>query len=302
MQDGWQGIYNRLVYAPNLKDGSEENPEKMSEKKVQILLVNDDGINSPGLWAAAEALAALGYVTVAAPREQASGSGRSFPSHSDGKINIEKLTVRDQEWETYAVGGTPAQVVQHALLEIMTEPPDLVVSGINYGENLGESVGISGTVGAAMEAASQGIPAIAASLQLRDERMTHSYSREIDFSTAAYFTAFFARQILEKHLPKDVDVLKIDVPYDATPQTDWRITRLGRHRYYLPKLERSGDWKDPGFISGKRAVIQPGDVPNDTDIYVINIEKKVSVTPLSLDTTSRVRFDDFDQFLRGTKI
>jgi 5'-nucleotidase len=166
---------------------------------------------------------------------------------------------------------------------------------------VGESVGISGTVGAAMEAASQGIPAIAVSLQLRDESLVYSYSEEIDFSTAAYFTAYFARQILEKHLPQDVDMLKIDVPYDATPQTDWRITRLGRHRYYMPQLERKGEWNEPGRIGFKRVTIQPGDSPTDTDIYVINIEKKVSVTPLSLDTTSRVRFDDFDQYLRGTK-
>jgi len=79
--------------------------------KKQILLTNDDGIRSPGLWAAAEALSELGYVTVAAPREQSSGMGRSLPSTSDGIINMEKVQVNGQEWTVYAVGGSPAQAV-----------------------------------------------------------------------------------------------------------------------------------------------------------------------------------------------
>ncbi len=86
------------------------------KKDIQILLTNDDGINSPGLWSAAEALSVLGYVTVAAPREQSSGMGRSMPSTSDGIISEQKLVVHDVEWTIYAVGGTPAQAVQHAIL------------------------------------------------------------------------------------------------------------------------------------------------------------------------------------------
>jgi len=77
--------------------------------KCQILLTNDDGIRSPGLWAAAEALSDLGYVTVAAPRDQSSGMGRSLPSASDGVISPETLTVRGKDWTVYAVGGSPAQ-------------------------------------------------------------------------------------------------------------------------------------------------------------------------------------------------
>jgi 5'-nucleotidase len=86
--------------------------------KPHILLTNDDGIRSPGLWAAAEALSRLGFVTVAAPREQSSGAGRSLPSTSDGVIREEIIEVRGQQWKAYAVGGTPAQAVQHGLLEI----------------------------------------------------------------------------------------------------------------------------------------------------------------------------------------
>ena len=115
--------------------------------RPQILLTNDDGIQSPGLWAAAAALAAIGRVTVAAPHEQSSGMGRSLPSTSSGIIAEQKFRVNGQEWIVYAVSGSPAQAVQHGVLEIMPKKPNLVVSGINYGENVGLGTTISGTVG-----------------------------------------------------------------------------------------------------------------------------------------------------------
>ena len=77
--------------------------------KPQILLTNDDGISSPGLWAVARTLSALGYVTVAAPREQHSGAGRSVPPWSDGEVKPTLLQIGDEEWTCYAMGGTPAQ-------------------------------------------------------------------------------------------------------------------------------------------------------------------------------------------------
>ena len=110
------------------------------------------------MWAAASELSKIGYVTVAAPREQSSGMGRSLPSTSDGIIRKEQVQVNGQEWDVYAVGGSPAQAVLHGVLEIIPHKPDLVVSGINYGENVGLGITISGTVGAAMEAAAMGFP------------------------------------------------------------------------------------------------------------------------------------------------
>ena len=126
--------------------------------KPQILLTNDDGILSPGLWAAAEALAELGFVHVVAPRDQFSGAGRSLPSTSDGIITPRQVTVHGKEWTVYSVGGTPAQAVLHAVYEILPERPNLVVSGINYGENLSVGITASGTVGAALEGAGLGVP------------------------------------------------------------------------------------------------------------------------------------------------
>jgi len=99
----------------------------MTKSKPQILLTNDDGILSPGLWAAASALSKLGFVTVTAPREQASGAGRSLPSTSDGIIEEKRVQVNGQEWSVFSVGGTPAQTVLHAVYEVMKEKPDLVL-------------------------------------------------------------------------------------------------------------------------------------------------------------------------------
>ncbi len=264
--------------------------------RPQILLTNDDGIRSPGLWAAAASLASLGYVTVAAPQEQSSGMGRSLPSTSSGVIRKETLIVNGQEWTVHAVSGSPAQAVLHGALEIMAEKPSLVVSGINYGENIGLGVTISGTVGAAMEAASLGIPALAVSLETARE-YHFSYSQEIDFSAAAHFAAFFGRLLLEKKMPEDVRLLKVDVPSDATPATAWQVTRVSRQPYYQPQLSERASWDQSGPLSYEQAATFEGEA-GDSDVYVLRKKRMVSVTPISLDLTSRIELPDLERHLR----
>ena len=268
----------------------------MKKNKPHILLTNDDGIRSPGLWAAASELSKIGYVTVAAPREQSSGMGRSLPNTSDGIIRKEQVQVNGQEWSVYAVGGSPAQSVLHAVFEILPQKPNLVVSGINYGENVGYGITISGTVGAAMEAASLGIPALAVSLQT--ETQYHlSHSEEIDFSTAGYFTAYFAKRILEKKLSEGIDLMKVEVPAHATPETEWQISKLSPQRYYQPTPAVRDSWEQPGRIVYKE-VLNLEQEEEDTDVYVLRKKKMVAVTPLNLDMTARVKFSDFDKLLR----
>ncbi|MEW5941412.1 MAG: 5'/3'-nucleotidase SurE [Chloroflexota bacterium] len=266
------------------------------KKKPQILLTNDDGIQSPGLWSAAEALAALGYVTVAAPREQSSGMGRSLPSASDGIIKKETLVVHGQPWTVHAVGGSPAQAVLHGILEIMPQPPDLVVSGINYGENIGTGVTISGTVGAAMEAAALGYPSMAISLETHQSYHL-TYSRDVDFAAAGQFAARFARLLLERKFPAQVQVLKVEVPSDATPDTDWQLCRLTRQRYYDPTKPERASWDVPGAI-GYREAARLADEPTDTDAYVLRRKRLVAVTPLGLDLTAQVDLAELDRFMR----
>lgn len=263
----------------------------MNQTKPQILLTNDDGIESPGLWAAAEALSEIGYVWVAAPRDQASSTGRSLPLSSDGRITVQQMVVHGQEWTVHAVGGTPAQTVQHGILEILGQMPDLVVSGINYGFNLGTAVTISGTVGAAMEAAAFGVPSLAVSLET-DQESIFTHSKEVDFSQAAYFTAYFGSRLLDRSLTLGSRFLKIEVPCDATKDTPWKMARLDEENYYYPIANRQGEWDQPyklGFsIREDTDNLNPG-----TDTYVTLVDRQVAVTPLTLDMTARVDFEEY---------
>ncbi len=266
------------------------------QQEPLILLTNDDGIQSPGLWAAAEALSSLGFVTVVAPREQSSGAGRSMPVSSDGKITAEEVVVNGKTWKVYAVGGSPAQAVQHGILEIMPRPPDLVVAGINYGENLTVGITISGTVGAALEGAAFNVPSLAVSLEMPIDYYG-SHSTDIDFSAAAYFTATFGRMLLLKDTEFDVDVLKVDVPCDATKETEWKLSRLSRQKYYVPIVPNRQRLEDAGRFSVE-VVFDEESVEPDSDVYVLRVARKVSVTPLSLDLTARVNLHEYDRKLR----
>lgn len=264
--------------------------------KPQILLTNDDGIRSAGLWAAAKALSELGFVTVAAPREQYSGAGRSMPLGSDGVLREELVTVNGLTWTVYAVGGSPAQTVQHAILELMPRRPDLVVAGINHGENLTVSITISGTIGAALEAAAFGVPAVAISLEMpKHEQWGESNA---DFSAAAHFTAHFGRMLMQGENFPDVDVLKIDVPSDATPQTPWRVTRLSRSQYYVPVSPARERLTEPVRVDFEIRYDQDLLEP-DSDVYALRVAREVSITPLSLDMTSRVDLSELERRLRA---
>jgi len=222
--------------------------------------------------------------------------GRSLPNTSDGIISEEQVQVNGQVWSAFAVGGSPAQSVLHGVLEVLKFKPDLVVSGINYGENVASGVTISGTVGAAMEAASLGIPALAVSLEA-NSKYHLSYSDDVDFSVAAGFAAQIARLLLEKKLLVDVNLLKVDVPSDATKDTPWQLTRVSRQRYYEPVAPERASWSEPGTV-GYRESASLNNEPQDTDVYVLRMKRWVSVSPLSLDLSSRVDLTLLDKMLR----
>ncbi len=264
--------------------------------KPPILLTNDDGIRAPGLWAAAAALETVGYVHVVAPRDQSTGMGRSLPGGSEGTIEIHKVRVNGREWTVYAVAGSPAQAVIHAVLEVLPVRPDIVVSGINAGENFGTGVTISGTVGAALEGAGMGFRSLAVS-QEADKVHHTTYSEDIDYTAAASYTARFARALLNGELPPDVDVLKLEVPAHATPETGWRMARLSRVRYYRSNPPAPRDWSQPTKLDYTQAV-ELDEFPTDSDVYVTRVLKEVAVTPLSLDLTSRVSLESLGADLR----
>lgn len=272
----------------------------MIDERPLILFTNDDGIASPGLWAVVDAFYDIGDVLIVAPREQQSGMGRSMPVTSEGRIHEEQRLIRGEPNTVYAVDGTPAQSVQHGVIELANRLPSLVVSGINYGENCGNGVTISGTVGAALEAASLGIPALAVSQQTpRDLHL--SYSVDVDFSAAAYFARQFGLWLIQNDTPDDVDVLKLDVPLDATPETAWKMTRLSRRRVYWPTRPERVALSDVGRM-GYRFNYDPSKAEPDSDVYVVLHEGLVSLTPMSLDLTSRTDPYRLRQLVTGERV
>jgi 5'-nucleotidase len=147
-----------------------------------------------------------------------------------------------------------------------------------------------------MEAASLGIPAMAVSLEAHSKYHL-SYSNDVNFLVAADFTARIARMLLEKKFPADVRLLKVDVPSDATLETPWELTRVSMQRYYEPVSPIRKSWEEPGLMSYREAGNLENE-PDGTDVYALRVKRVVSLTPLSLDMTSRVDFDELNKLMR----
>ncbi len=290
-------VARRLV--ENVQSGYHCGVSKHDETPPLILITNDDGIESPGLHAAARAVLPLGDVLIVAPSRQWSGAGRSLPPGVQGSIARYRLEIDGQRPPAYQVDGSPAAAVLHGLFELASREPALVVSGINYGENVGADVTVSGTVGAALEGAANGLPALAVSLQTPKETHTEP-SDDVDFSAAVYFTRLFARNLLQIALPFDVDVLKVDVPSSATPETAWRLTRVSRHTYFTPVSPRREGLAEPARIDYE-PLPDPELTEPDSDIYALAVDRVISVAPLSYDLTSRVGRGVLEELLRGPK-
>jgi 5'-nucleotidase len=268
----------------------------MSDQPL-ILLSNDDGIGSPGLRAAVRAVLGLGELLVVAPATQQTAMGRSFTGRASAALEPVPYEVAGQAIRAYACEGSPAWVVAHGLRVLCRERlPDLLVSGINYGENLGSSISASGTVGAAIEAATWGIKALAASQQMHPSTFLHHGDQ--DWTAAEHFLRHFAGRLLAASLPFDFDLLKVDVPEHATADTPWRLGRLSRQRYIETVLDepslasRLGDGRMT--IQVHAATLEPG-----SDIHSVVRDRVVAVTPLSLDATSRADFRHIQELLGG---
>jgi 5'-nucleotidase len=251
-----------------------------------ILVTNDDGIESDGLWAAVEAVLPLGEVLVVAPDRQWSGGGRSMPPDVTGCILPGTREVDGETVAACAVDASPALAVVHGVVELAPRPPALVVSGINFGANLGIEVTISGTVGAALEGGAFSIPALAVSQEM-DPAYHLTGHDGADCRAAVAFTRHFAQLLLTGTLPDDVDALSVNIPSDATPDTAWRFTCLSRCRYFVPVApDRSQGQGRPGY----RVIRDLSGAEQNSDVRAVKVDRVVSVTPLSLDLTSRVDF------------
>ena len=264
-------------------------------KTYNIVVTNDDGIQSPGLRAVVRVAMKLGEVTIAAPSHQQTATGRGLTGNKEAKLERVDYQVDGVDITAYHCDCSPALVVRHSMLALFSAgKPDLLISGINYGENLGTNITCSGTVGAALEAASFGIPAIAISKET--DIASHKRYTEQDWSATAHFLEYFSNMLLKKIMPSDVSALKIDVPQGATPSTPWKITKLSDTIYYSKVL------KNPSLeskISDAETVIDVDTKTLDpeSDVYAFFVNKCISVTPLSVDLTSKVNFSELQNIL-----
>jgi 5'-nucleotidase len=159
---------------------------------------------------------------------------------------------------------------------------------------VGVGVTISGTVGASIEVASFGIPALAMSLETDIEDHL-SHNDLVDFTFASVVTRRLAQHALENSWPAGVDILNVNVPQDATPETAWRVTRLSRQRYFHSRIEQNPDQDEPNFIGYERRV-DFDDLEADSDIQAL-LDGVVSLTPLSIDLTAQRRLPDLAGWL-----
>ena len=262
---------------------------------MDILVTNDDGIGSPGLRAAVEAVLPLGNVIVVAPSRQQTSAGRSFRGDITASLQPVEFLVNGIAVRAYHCECTPARAILHAFdVLFIGKKPDLLVSGINYGENLGTNSTISGTIGAALQAATHGVQGLAVSLQT--EIGNHRNNAELEWGIARHFCREFAKLILEMKLPAVVVVLNVNVPTSGTVNTRWKVTRLSRQGYFGNRIAEPTPTSRIGVAvchyAYDTATLEP-----DSDILAV-CNGLVSVTPVSMDLTSRV---DLTSFLKGVK-
>ena len=248
---------------------------------MKALISNDDGVTASGILASKNAVEDLCETYVVAPERQQSGIGHALTLYEPLRVN--KHTLKDGSIG-YGVTGTPTDAVTIALFEILDEKPDVMISGINTGFNLGRAeLTTSGTLGAALEAASFGIPTIAISQEVtRDDLKFENGANQVDFDFAKEMLNRLTKIVLKKGLPEGVDLLNVNIP--ENPASDeFEVVRLGK-RMYTPFIDTRLDprGKEYYWIGGEPYEF---DVPG-SDGYELKNEKKVTITPLKLDLTA----------------
>jgi 5'-nucleotidase len=255
--------------------------------KPLILVTNDDGVLSPGLTAVAEAVEPFGELLIAAPRYQQTAMGRAFPKGDDvGIIESFQLAVNGKMVTGYGIHGSPAQAVSHAILELAERKPDLCVSGINYGENIGLNLMISGTLGAAFEANTYDIQAIAVSQEVDSALYNTTDYHPVNWEVAKHFTQYFAERVLNKEVPAEIAVLNVNVPASATTETPLRLTTQSRQRYFMLRKPSKRDFAQ-GCNLEIEMIIDTDSLEETSDIKALLVDRVVSVTPLVWSLTAR---------------
>ncbi|MBI5814958.1 MAG: 5'/3'-nucleotidase SurE [Nitrospinae bacterium] len=250
---------------------------------MKILLTNDDGINAKGIEAMCQALRGIGDVTVVAPETEMSAVGHAITLTDPLRV---RRVMRNGQFFGSAINGTPADCVKIAVRALLDTKPDIVVSGINQGQNVATNVIYSGTVSAATEGMILGIPAVAVSLASFTSR---------DFSAAAEYGVKVVKKVVEKGLPADT-LLNVNVP--ALPPGDIKgvkVCRMGMSRFVEAFERRVDPRQNDYYWQGGAMSTSPEDAGADISLLDAGY---VTVTPIHFDLT---KYDFMDE-LGGWKV
>jgi 5'-nucleotidase len=253
---------------------------------VRVLITNDDGINASGLQALREALREIDglEVHVIAPDSNRSATARSITTRSP--LWVQEIPFNDGS-SGFATDGTPVDCVRFAELGLIGERPELIVSGINHGSNLGDDITYSGTVAAALEGIVLGIPAIALSQQSEASGADYYAKREYDFTASAAFSAELVRRVAEEPLPADT---LLNVNFPPGDPSGVEVTHLGK-RLYNDEMRLIDTDAETGANRYQIYGFEPSfEDEEGSDLSAI-ARGRVSVTPVHFDLTDRTGID-----------
>ncbi len=246
------------------------------DRKKLVMVTNDDGVQSAGIIALAKAVGKYATVTIVGPEQPQSATAMSLTFHKPLRVNL----VRVEGLDCFAVSGSPGDSVMIGVNSILPRRPDLVASGINFGDNVTfQDILASGTVAAALEASLMGIPAIAFSMEVPEETIFSYGQTQIDFSQAATIAAEIVRHVIENGMPRGVQLLNVNFPSRIDPTTELRLTSIESRKYKDKVLVRKDPRGRPYYwLWGERL----GTFKADSDASAVHTERAISISPMAL--------------------
>ncbi len=254
----------------------------MSANRKLVMVTNDDSVQSNGIIELARAAARHAETIIVAPEQPQSATALSMTFHKPLRVT----QVRREGFEAYAVSGSPGDCVMIGVNKVLPRRPDLVVSGINIGDNdTFQDILASGTVAAALESAITGIPAIAFSMEVPGESLFALEYDQPDFTAAGTIAGEIIRDVLENGMPRGAEILNVNFPPGVGPSTPIVLTEVGRRKYTDKVIVR----RDPRgrayyWLFGEKL----SHFPPETDIEAVATKRNVSITPIVLSMSGPI--------------
>jgi 5'-nucleotidase len=249
------------------------------------MVTNDDSVQSNGIIELARAVSKHAEVIIVAPEQPQSATALSLTFHKPLRV----AKVRREKFECYAVSGSPGDCVMIGVNKVLPRRPDLVVSGINIGDNnTFQDILASGTVAAALESAITGIPALAFSMEVSGESMFALEYDQPDFTNAAVIAGEIVGDVLENGMPEGAEILNVNFPENVEPSTPIMLTQVGRRKYTDKVIVRM----DPRgrayyWLFGERL----SHFPPNTDADAVLVKRRVSISPMVLSISGPISND-----------